>query len=1611
MPKHPLGRIAPLIALLWALLVIALVPRSARAATTIAGGNIINQTWTPAGSPYIVQGDATVPSGATLTIQAGTEVQFASTDGLGSGLDPSEVELTIRGTLNVQGTVASPVTFKSQSGAGASAWHGVVVDTATASISTANLTVQNAYYGFYITDGTHTLNGITAHTNAYGVYFDKKGGGSVVNSIVRNNTSNGIEQSAFNNSSTSVSVTNSTVYGNSSYGIATYADTGSTAAMTVKNCVVTNNSTGIYRGVGYGTTTVGVTYSDVWGNSSNYANASGGAGTFSSNPLYVTAPSNLRLTSNSPARFASDSGGDIGALPYTNNATSGLLGVLWTNTTLTLAGSPYTATGDLTVAPGVTLTIEPGVVVKFSTADAMLSGLDTADGELVVKGTLKAGGTVAQPVTIGSTGAGAQQWYGVQLLATSKNNVFNNAIITNAVYGIWVPDGIQAIDGATLHTNYYGIYFEAKGGGSVTNSIVRNNTSNGIEVSAANNSSTSVSVTNSTVYGNSSYGIATYADTGSTAAMTVKNCIVTNNSTGIYRGVGYGTTTVGVTYSDVWGNSSNYANASGGAGTFSSNPLYVTAPSNLRLTSNSPARFASDLGGDIGALAYSGDPTVGLLGVLWTDTTLNLAGSPYTATGDLTVAPGVTLTLSPGVVVKFSTADAMLSGLDTADGELVVKGTLKAGGTVAQPVTIGSTGAGAQQWYGVQLLATSKNNVFNNAIITNAVYGIWVPDGIQAIDGATLHTNYYGIYFEAKGGGSVTNSIIRNNTSNGIEVSAANNSSTSVSVTNSTVYGNSSYGIATYADTGSTAAMTVKNCIVTNNSTGVYRGVGYGMTTVGVTYSDVWGNSLNYANVAAGMGSISVNPLYVSAPGNLKVQGTSQTIDTGTSVGAPTKDIEGNPRPVDGDGINGVAFDMGAYEYAIASVCGDGTLGAGEACDDGAQNGQYGKCKADCTGPGAYCGDGVKNGPEGCDDGNANNNDACLATCVAATCGDGFVQAGVEECDDANQVNTDACVGMCKDAKCGDGYTQAGAEQCDDGNTVNTDACVGTCQTAKCGDGYAQTGVEQCDDGNTSNNDACLNACLPAKCGDGHEQTGVEECDDGNASNNDACVGMCKDAKCGDGQVQTGVETCDDGNMNNNDACLNTCQAPKCGDGIVQVGVEQCDDGNASNEDACLNSCVSAKCGDGQVQVGVEQCDDGNTVSTDACLDTCQTAKCGDGVVRAGFEQCDDGNGSNNDACLNTCVPAKCGDGQVQTGVEQCDDGNATNTDACLNICVPASCGDGFVQAGVEGCDDGNASNSDACLNACVAASCGDGFVQAGVEPCDDGNGTNTDACLTGCKAASCGDGFVQTGVEACDDGNQVDTDACTNKCALPGCGDGVVGPGEACDDGNANDTDACLSTCIAASCGDGFVQTGVETCDDGNMDDTDACVSGCEAASCGDGFVHDGVEACDDGNTNDTDECNNACKLPTCGDGVVQAGEACDDGNDVDTDDCLTTCVSASCGDGFVHEGAEDCDDGNMTDGDGCDGACNSEGQGGAGGGGGQGGAGGAGGAGGGSTGEGGQGGDVSAGGAGGGVGGEDGGCGCRTAPGAGEPETGMALVALAGIALVFARRRRIAA
>jgi len=291
----------------------------------------------------------------------------------------------------------------------------------------------------------------------------------------------------------------------------------------------------------------------------------------------------------------------------------------------------------------------------------------------------------------------------------------------------------------------------------------------------------------------------------------------------------------------------------------------------------------------------------------------------------------------------------------------------------------------------------------------------------------------------------------------------------------------------------------------------------------------------------------------------------------------------------------------------IGPYCGDGVENGTETCDDGINDGRYGGCTPACT-PGPFCGDGtiqtdwgeecdggdncnpqcrvlcgngVKDPDEECDDGvNDGSYGRCAEGCVLAPyCGDGEIQEPYETCDEGTAGNTggyDGCSEFCQpDEYCGDGIVN-GPEECDDRiNDGGYLECAPGCKLGpRCGDGVVQAEWgEQCDGG-----DNCSKNCkLGAQCGDGVVQSDLdEECDDGvNDGGYGECAPMCKlGPRCGDGVRDPKNEQCDDGD---NDGGYGECApgcvlGPRCGDGIKN-GDEQCDDGNTKNYDGCSSVC------------------------------------------------------------------------------------------------------------------------------------------------------------------------------------------------------------------------------------------------------------------------------------------------------------------------------------------------------------------------------------------------------------------------------------------------------
>ncbi|MDG1710490.1 MAG: hypothetical protein P8H05_04815, partial [Schleiferiaceae bacterium] len=73
-------------------------------------------------------------------------------------------------------------------------------------------------------------------------------------------------------------------------------------------------------------------------------------------------------------------------------------GFIMSNTTWTKAKSPYFLTGDVIVPDSVTLTIEPGSIIRFDDSDDLSSGEDQNRIEIRVSGSLKANGNATDSV-------------------------------------------------------------------------------------------------------------------------------------------------------------------------------------------------------------------------------------------------------------------------------------------------------------------------------------------------------------------------------------------------------------------------------------------------------------------------------------------------------------------------------------------------------------------------------------------------------------------------------------------------------------------------------------------------------------------------------------------------------------------------------------------------------------------------------------------------------------------------------------------------------------------------------------------------------------------------------------------------------------------------------------------------------------------------------------------------------------------------------------------------------------------------------------------------------------------------------------------------------------
>jgi parallel beta-helix repeat protein len=587
--------------------------------------------------------------------------------------------------------------------------------------------------------------------------------------------------------------------------------------------------------------------------------------------------------------------------------------------TLTVSESPYLVVDSIRVPVGQTVTIESGVEIRFD-------GLYW----FKVDGALQAAGTSTDPIVFTSNRSSPD--YGD----------WRNIIFTN-------PD-------AQSHMTYcivaYGALYD-----TTTTPVPYYNYRGGIAIVNSN-----PIIDHCVIYNVGYNGI--YMADGASPTIT-NNVIIQNDDNGIYCGEGCFPT---IRYNDSWNNhSQDWVGVPEGVGdetqlnvnldscdvffNVSLNPLFLT-DGDFHMHSCSPCinagdpSSAQDLDGtltDMGVYYYNIDPDNIRKKV---EGTLTMAHSPYRVTCDAFVPQGSTLSVDPGVIIRFE-----------GDYDFTVYGSLSVNGNAANRVVITTDQANPPRgyWNDISFVPTSSGNSINycdidhgkmvvvdstDATFDHVVFREMEHYGLYAHNASPVLTNceFWGagiacIVFDslASSDALVSRSIISGAEGRGISVNyysspmisncvIFDNGTSGIqclwrsdpTIVNNTVTNNGYYGV--FCQWNSSPIL--MNNIFTNNN---LHGISCQYSSVPpISYNNVWNNYLmlpdslsgqrqNYFDCQPGVGDISSNPMFV----NPMSEGQTAAPDFRLSSGSPCIDA-GNPDPAYND-ADGSRNDMGAY--------------------------------------------------------------------------------------------------------------------------------------------------------------------------------------------------------------------------------------------------------------------------------------------------------------------------------------------------------------------------------------------------------------------------------------------------------------------------------------------------------------------------------------------------------------------------------------------------------------------------------------------------------------------------------------------------------------------------
>ncbi|CAH1780876.1 unnamed protein product [Owenia fusiformis] len=394
--------------------------------------------------------------------------------------------------------------------------------------------------------------------------------------------------------------------------------------------------------------------------------------------------------------------------------------------------SPYIVSKKVAIRPEGTLTIQPGVKIIFTTAEA---GFE-------VHGNLLAQGIGNLPIEFTADDAVSEissYWSGLNFV--SGDSLLQHAYVEGARVGIQATGYSVTLDHVTITKCSAGIKY-IDGGSPFNNSTmisdsnIGKNGGHGIEFKGSSTNPV-LSITRTVITGSQSSGIYC-SDTH--ANISIEDSELSNNAQR------------GDVKHRVCGNNRDMYLAH-----VTVSPFYTD--SNL-----------TELNEDTGVDSYFTDSTGAIGGVVSNNETIpHVFNHTYHVRRNILILPNATLTVKSGVKLAFDRGIGIY-----IIGELLIKDT-DSGGTLMRrkkPM---------EKWEGIRIASPSPVGLFlNNVQLDGSTYGIHGQGRNITLNGVTISNTYYAIYVSDTITGylniTITNSTIDTSSNTGISIQTSSNS-------------------------------------------------------------------------------------------------------------------------------------------------------------------------------------------------------------------------------------------------------------------------------------------------------------------------------------------------------------------------------------------------------------------------------------------------------------------------------------------------------------------------------------------------------------------------------------------------------------------------------------------------------------------------------------------------------------------------------------------------------------------------------------------------------------------------------------------------------------------